>query len=173
MTVFSIHMIFGPFYFHLEFGTHRQIISHSFQKAEMLSVRKSGGESSLCLGLTCGSPEPGAVAVYDGVKGSGLEVEHLDVGPGLADGECQNIDILIEKDWPGHNNWTRQYKTKKLACWRDDDIRGKSSCVQCFVLDLVRLDGEQQSVPVHCESLHNVTFIIVLIIMTTLISDTW
>ena len=116
MTVFSIHMIFGPFYFHLEFGTHRQIISHSFQKAEMLSVRKSGGESSLCLGLTCGSPEPGAVAVYDGVKGSGLEVEHLDVGPGLADGECQNIDILIEKDWPGHNNWTRQYK--KQRNWR-------------------------------------------------------
>ena len=74
------------------------------------------GESYLCFGLTCGSPQPGAVAVYDGVKGSGLEVEHLDVGPGLADGGCQNIDILIEKDWPGHNNWTR--RNIKQRNWR-------------------------------------------------------
>ena len=74
------------------------------------------GESYLCLSLTCGSPQPRAVTVYDGVKGSGLEVEHLDVGPGLADGECQNIDILIEKDWPGRNNWTR--RNIKQRNWR-------------------------------------------------------
>ena len=115
------------------------------------------------------------MAVYDGVKGSGLEVEHLDVGPSLADGECQNIDILLREIGrdiiigPG-NMKQRNWRVGRMMTYEE---RVAVFNVQCFVLDLVRLDGEQQSVPVHCESLHNVTFIIVLIIMTTLISDTW
>ena len=44
-----------------------------------------------CSALTCGAPEPGPVAVYDGVKSSGLEVEHLDVGPGLGDGGVKTV----------------------------------------------------------------------------------
>ena len=51
---------------------------------------------------------------------------------------CQNSDILIENDWPGGPDimgpgaqLDGRYKTKKLACWRDD-IRGKS--VQCSVI---------------------------------------